>query len=58
MSEPQAVAETIEEVAPGVWRWYVLDERIGAESDAHAVSGQGGTVLIDPLPLAQHSTRS
>lgn len=53
MSEPKAVAKTLEEVVPGVWRWHVLDERIDAESDAHAVSDQGGTVLIDPLPLRE-----
>jgi glyoxylase-like metal-dependent hydrolase (beta-lactamase superfamily II) len=58
MSEPQAVAETAEEVAPGVWRWHVFDDRIGAESDAHAISGQGGTVLIDPLPLHDQAFRS
>ena len=53
MSEPKAVAETVEEVVPGIWRWNVLDERIDAESDAHAVSDRGGTVLIDPLPLRE-----
>jgi glyoxylase-like metal-dependent hydrolase (beta-lactamase superfamily II) len=53
VSEPKAVAETLEEVVPGVWRWYVLDERIDAESDAHAVSDRGGNVLIDPLPLRE-----
>jgi glyoxylase-like metal-dependent hydrolase (beta-lactamase superfamily II) len=53
VSEPKAVADTLEEVVPGIWRWHVLDERIGAESDAHAVSDQAGTVLIDPLPLRE-----
>lgn len=53
MSEPKAVAETVEEVVPGIWRWHVLDERIDAESDAHAVSDRGGAVLIDPLPLRE-----
>lgn len=53
MSEPKAVADTVEEVVPGVWRWLVLDERIDAESDAHAVADRGGTVLIDPLPLRE-----
>jgi glyoxylase-like metal-dependent hydrolase (beta-lactamase superfamily II) len=57
MSEPRAVAETIEDVAPGLWRWHVLDERIAAESDAHAVSDQNGTVLIDPLPLRDEARR-
>jgi glyoxylase-like metal-dependent hydrolase (beta-lactamase superfamily II) len=53
VSEPKAVAETLEEVVPGIWRWYVMDERIDCESDAHAVSDQGRTVLIDPLPLRE-----
>jgi glyoxylase-like metal-dependent hydrolase (beta-lactamase superfamily II) len=53
VSEPKAVAESIEEVAPGVWCWHVSDERIGGHvSSAHAVRGDAGTVLIDPLPLA------
>lgn len=51
MSEPGTVAETIEQVIPGVWRWFVWDDRIDFESDAHAVSDARGTVLIDPLPL-------
>ena len=53
MSEPKTVADTVEDVVPGVWRWHVLDERIDAESDAHAVADPGGTVLIDPLPLRE-----
>jgi hypothetical protein len=52
MSEPITVADRVDEVVPGVWRWHVLDERIDFESDAHAVAADGGTVLIDPLPLA------
>ncbi len=51
MSEPKAVAESVEEVVPGVWTWSVHDERIDFVSTAHAVSDSGGTVLIDPLPL-------
>ena len=58
MSEPKAVAETLEEVVPGVWRWHVLDERIDAGSDAHAVSDAAGTVLIDPLPLREAALKS
>jgi hypothetical protein len=53
MSEPSAVAQGVEEVVPGVWRWWVSDERIGgSESDAYAVEAEGGVVLVDPLPLA------
>src|SRR5512144_2680319 len=57
MSEPNAVAETVEEVVAGVWRWHVWDDRIDFESDAHAVSDEGGTVLIDPLPLQENAPK-
>ena len=55
MSEPQAVADRIEEVVAGVWTWSVHDERIDFVSTAHAVSGADGTVLIDPLPLVDEA---
>lgn len=58
MSEPRATADRLEEVAAGIWRWHVLDERIDFESDAHAVSAGAGTVLIDPLPLHDEALRA
>jgi glyoxylase-like metal-dependent hydrolase (beta-lactamase superfamily II) len=58
MSEPSTIAETLEEVVPGVWRWHVLDDRIDFESDAHAVSEGAGTVLIDPLPLRDEALKA
>lgn len=51
MSEPQAVAEEMDEVVPGIWHWSIWDERIDARSHAHALSTPEGSVLIDPLPL-------
>jgi glyoxylase-like metal-dependent hydrolase (beta-lactamase superfamily II) len=57
MSEPNAVAESLEEVTPGIWRWHIWDDRIDFESDAHAVACDGGTVLIDPLPLHEDALR-
>ena len=57
MSEPRTRAQRIQEVIPGVWRWFVLDDRINAQSDAHAVVEAGGTILIDPLPLAEKALR-
>lgn len=58
MSEPRRTAKRIQEVVPGLWWWSVRDDRIGdTESDAHAIAGNGGTVLIDPLPLAPRALR-
>jgi hypothetical protein len=34
MSEPKAVAKSIERIATGVWRWSLRDDRIDFESDA------------------------
>jgi len=53
MSEPKAIAQSAEEIVPGVWRWAVHDDRIDSESDAHAVVEGGRVVLIDPLPLEE-----
>lgn len=53
VSEPTAVATTVEEVVPGLWHWSISDDRIGGHiAAAHAVASLQGTVLIDPLPLA------
>ncbi|MEW6298100.1 MAG: MBL fold metallo-hydrolase [Thermodesulfobacteriota bacterium] len=57
MSEPKAVAQQVDEVVPGVWRWFVHDDRIDYESDAHAVVDNGRVVLIDPLPVAEEALR-
>jgi glyoxylase-like metal-dependent hydrolase (beta-lactamase superfamily II) len=58
MSEPKRTAKHVEEVVPGLWQWSVRDDRIGdVESDAHALADEGGTVLIDPLPLEPKALR-
>ena len=51
MSEPRARASRLARVAPGLVHWTVRDDRIDARSDAYAVAGRRGAVLIDPLPL-------
>jgi glyoxylase-like metal-dependent hydrolase (beta-lactamase superfamily II) len=54
VTEPQAVAEFVEEVVAGVWYWHVPDDRIGGYvSSAHALRADDGVVLVDPLPLAE-----
>ena len=56
MAELSAVADRAEEVVPGVWRWWVHNERIGgAESTAHAVRTDDGVVVIDPVRLAERA---
>jgi hypothetical protein len=56
MAEPQAVAERAEEVVPGVWRWWVTNQRIGgAESTGHAIRTDDGAVLVDPVRLAEEA---
>jgi len=55
MSEPRTRANALKKVVPGVYHWRILDERIGAESSAHAVATRGGLVLIDPLPLSSRA---
>lgn len=52
MSEPKKAASRIEVVAPGLFHWTVHDDRIDFRSDAYAFAGEGGTVLVDPLPLS------
>jgi glyoxylase-like metal-dependent hydrolase (beta-lactamase superfamily II) len=58
MSEPKVIAQSVEEIVPGVWRWFVQDDRIDYESDAHAVVDNGRVILIDPLPVEEAALRS
>lgn len=52
MSEPQSLATSVEEILPGIYRWWVGDDRIGgAESDAYAIALDGELTLVDPLPI-------
>jgi glyoxylase-like metal-dependent hydrolase (beta-lactamase superfamily II) len=57
VSEPREVAAELEEVTSGVLHWRVHDDRIDFVSAAHAVVADEGTVLIDPLPLADDALR-
>jgi hypothetical protein len=51
VSEPKTVAASVEEVAGGVRRWSIHDERINFVGAAYAVATDDGVVMIDPLPL-------
>jgi glyoxylase-like metal-dependent hydrolase (beta-lactamase superfamily II) len=53
MSEPRAVAHTVEEIEDvDIVYWHIEDERIGGQiSTAYGLRTEEGMVLIDPLPL-------
>jgi glyoxylase-like metal-dependent hydrolase (beta-lactamase superfamily II) len=51
MAKELATAESVREVAAGVWHWSVHDDRIDFVSSSHAVTTDEGVVLIDPMPL-------
>jgi glyoxylase-like metal-dependent hydrolase (beta-lactamase superfamily II) len=56
VTEPKAVAQRIDEVVAGVWTWSIEDDRIGGfTSTSYAIASDEGTVLIDPLPLAEYA---
>jgi glyoxylase-like metal-dependent hydrolase (beta-lactamase superfamily II) len=53
MTEPPVVARALEEVIPGVYHWRVENQLIGGGwSSSHAVRTSEGSVLIDPVRLA------
>jgi glyoxylase-like metal-dependent hydrolase (beta-lactamase superfamily II) len=59
VAEPREVAETVEQVAEGVWHWRIRNASIGgAISSAHAVAAGDGCVLIDPVRLADEALAS
>lgn len=51
MPEPKGVANLVGEVAPGVYRFTMRDDRIDFESDGYVVVEKGRAILIDPLPM-------
>jgi glyoxylase-like metal-dependent hydrolase (beta-lactamase superfamily II) len=59
MSEPTEIADSVEQVADGVWHWRIRNSGIGgAISSSHAVSAARGCVLIDPVRLAPQALES
>ena len=51
MPAPKGTAKLAGEVAPGVHRFTMHDNRIESESDCYVIVANGRIVLIDPLPM-------
>lgn len=52
MTEPPEVAQSAEEVLPGLWHWRIHNSNIGGGiSSSQALLGRDGLVLIDPVRL-------
>jgi glyoxylase-like metal-dependent hydrolase (beta-lactamase superfamily II) len=52
VTEPRETAESIDQIAEGVWHWRIRNSRIGGTvSSSHAVSAADGSVLVDPVRL-------
>jgi glyoxylase-like metal-dependent hydrolase (beta-lactamase superfamily II) len=59
MSEPRETAETVEEVARGLFHWRIHNSAIGGGvSSSHALTAGDGCVLIDPVRLADDALAS
>jgi glyoxylase-like metal-dependent hydrolase (beta-lactamase superfamily II) len=53
VTEPREIADSVEQVADGIWHWRIRNANIGsAFSSSHAVATATGCVLIDPVRLA------
>lgn len=54
MSEPREIAARAEPVLEGLWHWSIANSAIGrATSSCQAIAVEDGSVLIDPLQLAE-----
>jgi glyoxylase-like metal-dependent hydrolase (beta-lactamase superfamily II) len=59
VAEPREIAETVEQVADGVWHWRIRNSRIGGSfSSSHAVATEDGCVLVDPVRLVEEALAS
>ncbi len=53
MSEPVEIAQSVEQVADGVWHWRIANSAIGGStSSSQLIDGGGDAVLVDPVQLA------
>lgn len=54
MSEPREIAIHAEQVVAGLWHWSIANSAIGGStSSSQAMAVDGGSVLIDPVRLAE-----
>jgi hypothetical protein len=52
VTEPVEVAQSAEQVAPGIWHWQIRNSGIGgAISSCHLFAAGEGAVLVDPVQL-------
>jgi glyoxylase-like metal-dependent hydrolase (beta-lactamase superfamily II) len=51
MSEPGRTAQDVEEILPGLYHYFVDDDRIDTESNAFILVDNDRLVLVDPLPI-------
>jgi len=52
VTEPAEVAESAQEVVPGIWHWQIRNSGIGgAVSSCHLFAADDGAVLVDPVQL-------
>jgi hypothetical protein len=53
MTEPVEIAETAEQVVPGIWHWQVANSAIGGSiSSCQLFASDDGAILVDPVRLA------
>jgi hypothetical protein len=52
VTEPAEVAQSAEQVVPGIWHWQIRNSGIGgAISSCHLFATDDGAVLVDPVQL-------
>jgi glyoxylase-like metal-dependent hydrolase (beta-lactamase superfamily II) len=56
MTEPNEIADELDQVTDGVWHWRIHNASIGGHlSSSYAVATHDGCVLIDPVRLADEA---
>jgi hypothetical protein len=56
MTEPIEIADTAEQVVPGIWHWQIANSGIGgAVSSCQLYASDEGGILVDPVHLADEA---